>query len=212
MKTKKVKKLLLTVFSFFLFLSLTCLSAFMLTNKTTGVIADDDPVDVNVDYVAVPISGRTSWTNSSRPLGFVLYLKDVTFATAVHLQNQMTAESLAKITFTRGNISQSSPVLVCVTKDGGVNKSCFCFFFGGALVGQTENVYEEGDTVEIAAGCILKCAEGSFNVPQRLRYEYDGSSWVFVREEKVWNVSGVSTSAWVHPTARPLGVDVYRSA
>ena len=213
MKTKMIKRVLITFLSFFLFLSLTCLSAFMLTNKTTGVIADDDPVDVNVDYVDSPIAGRTSWTNASRPLGFVLYLKDVTFATAVHLQNGvMTAESLAKITFTRGNVSQSSPVLVCVTKDGGVNKSCFCFFFGGALVGQTENTYIAGDTVEIAAGCILKCTEGSFNVPQRLRYEYDGSSWVFVREEKVWNVSGVSTSAWVHPTARPLGVDVYRSA
>ena len=214
MKTDKMKKMLLTLFGFVLLVSLVFVSAFALTGKTTNVTADNDPIDVNVDYVAVPIAGRTSWTNASRPLGFVLYLKDVTFATAVHLQNGMTAESLAKITFTRGNISQSSPVLVCVTKDGIVNKSCFCFFFGGALVGQTENTYEEGDTVEIASGCILKCAEGSFNVPQRLRYVYDGSSWVFIREEKVWNVSGVQSSIWrnIDASNRKLGVDIYRSA
>ena len=68
--------------------------------------------------------------------------------------------------------------------------------------------------MEIAEGCVLKCAEGSFNVPQRLRYVYDGSSWVFVREEKVWNVSGVQSSAWrdIGASNRKLGVDIYRSS
>lgn len=214
MKTNKMKKMLLTLFSFVLLVSLVFVSAFTLTGKTRSVTADEIP-NINLDSVASPVSGRTSWANSSRPLGFVIYLNGVSFATGntnVHLQNGMTAESLAKITFTRENKS-ATPALICAGSDGGYSsKSFFAFFFAGALASEEVNTYQEGDTVEIAAGCILKCAEGSFNVPQRLRYEYDGSSWVFVREEKVWNVSGVSTSAWVHPTARPLGVDIYRSA
>lgn len=209
----RVKKLLLTFLSLSLTLSLICLSAFMLADKTQNAYADDVQ-NVNADYVDVPYEGRTKWTNSSRPLGFVLYLKGVSFAAnQVHLQNGiMTAESLAKITFTRGETSQSSPVLVCATKDGAVNKSCFCFFFGGALVGETENTYQEGDRVIIEEGCILKCAEGSFNVAAKIDYEYNGSSWVKVVEEKEWAVTNVTTSIWVHATARKLGVDIYRSS
>ena len=107
MKAEKIKKLLLACLSCCLFLSLICFSAFKLADKTQNAYADDVQ-NVNADYVDVPYQGRTKWTNSSRPLGFVLYLKDVSFAAnQVHLQNGiMTAESLAKITFTRGETSQ----------------------------------------------------------------------------------------------------------
>ena len=212
MKTKRFKKLLLTCLSCFLFLSLICSSLFMLTGKTSNVIADEIP-NISLDKVDSPISGRTSWANASRPLGFVIYLNDVSFTlNQVHLQNGMTAESLAKISFTRGETTVASPVLICASKDGGYgSKSFFAFFFGGALASETVNEYQEGDRVIIDEGCILKCAEGSYNVSEKIDYEYDGSSWVAVVEEKEWTVTNVTTSAWV-ATSRKLGVDVYRSA
>lgn len=212
MKTKKFKKLLLTCLSCFLFLSLICSSLFMLTGKTSNVIADDVP-NISLDKVDSPISGRTSWANASRPLGFVIYLNGVTFVTGssnVHLQNGMTAESLAKITFTRGETTVASPVLICAGTDGQISKSFFAFFFGGALSSETVNEYQEGDRVIIDEGCILKCAEGSYNVAEKIDYEYNGSSWVAVVEEKEWTVTNVTTSAWV-ANSRKLGVDIYRS-
>ena len=214
MKTRKIKKLLLTILSFVLFLSMTCLSAIMLTNNVSHVIADGIP-NISLDKVDSPISGRTSWANDSRPLGFVIYLNGVSFATGntnVHLQNGMTAESLAKITFTRGETTVASPVLICAGSDGGYgSKSFFAFFFGGALLGQTVNTYQEGDRVIIDEGCILTCAEGSYNVAEKIDYEYDGSAWVAVVEEKEWTVTNVTTSVWV-AASRKLGVDIYRSA
>ena len=42
----------------------------------------------SINKVDSPISGRTSWANENRPLGFVLYLNGVSFAeNQVHLQN-----------------------------------------------------------------------------------------------------------------------------
>lgn len=212
MKTKKFKKLLLTCLSCFLFLSLICSSLFMLTGKTSNVFADEIP-NISLDKVDSPISGRTSWANASRPLGFVIYLNGVSFATGntnVHLQNGMTAESLAKITFTRENKS-ATPALICAGSDGGYSsKSFFAFFFGGSLASETVNEYQEGDRVIIDEGCILKCAEGSYNVSEKIDYEYDGSSWVAVVEEKEWTVTNVTTSVWVMDK-RKLGVDIYRN-
>ena len=212
MKTQKTRKILLALLSFVLLLSLICLSPVIWTNKTSNAIADDIP-SISLDKVDSPIAGRTSWANDNRPLGFAIYLNDVSFAVnQVHLQNGMTADNLAKISFTRGETTQSTPVLICATKDGGYNsKSCFVFFFGGDLLGETTNEYQEGDKAIIEEGCILKCAEGSYLVSEKIEYVYDGSSWTKVVDSKEWTVTNVATSVWVDETARKLGVDIYRS-
>jgi hypothetical protein len=89
----------------------------------------------------------------------------------------MTAESLAKITFTRGE-KIATPSLICASKDGGYySKSFFAFFFAGDLVNETINVYQEGDKVVIDEGCVLKCAEGSYLVSEKIEYVYLGEQW-----------------------------------
>lgn len=132
----------------------------------------------SINKVDSPISGRTSWTNESRPLGFVLYLNGVSFGeNQVHLQNKMTPDSVAKITFTRGE-KTATPVLICASKDGGYeSKSFFAFFFGGDLFGEPTNEYQEGDTVKIDQGCVLKCAQGTYPINTSVKYTYDGEQW-----------------------------------
>ena len=178
MKTQKTRKILLALLSFVLLLSLICLSPFIQTNKTSNAVADDIP-SISLDKVDSPIAGRTSWANENRPLGFAIYLNDVSFAVnQVHLQNRMTADNLAKISFTRGETTQSTPVLICATKDGGYNsKSCFVFFFGGDLLGETTNEYQNGDKAVIEEGCVLKCDEGSYLVSEKIEYEYLNGVW-----------------------------------
>ena len=179
MKTQKTRKILLALLSFVLLLSLICLSPVIQTNKTSNAIADDIP-SISLDKVDSPFAGRTSWTNASRPLGFAIYLNNNVSFTAdqVHLQNDMTADNLAKISFTRGETTQSTPVLVCATIDGGYYaKSCFVFFFGGALANQPINEYQNGDKAVIEEGCVLKCKEGSYLVSEKIEYEYLNGVW-----------------------------------
>ena len=134
---------------------------------------------LSIDKVDSPFKGRTDWTNASRPLGFAIYLNGVSFAVnQVHLQAKMTTDSVAKITFTRGE-KTATPLLICATKDGLYeSKSCFVFFFGGALLGETTNEYKNGDKAVIEEGCILTCAEGSYLVSEKIEYVYDGVQWV----------------------------------
>ena len=145
-------------------------------------VQESDPSVLSIDEVSSPIKGRTSWANESRPLGFVIYLDDVSFSsTQVHLQNRMTEESLNKITFTRVDKS-ATPVLICASKDGAYGKSYFAFFFAGELASETVNEYQEGDTFEIAEGCILTCNEGSFCFDGAVKYIYDGE-WGYWKTE-----------------------------
>ena len=133
----------------------------------------------SINKVDSPISGRTSWVNDTRPLGFVLYLNGVSFdENQVHLQTRMTTDSVAKITFTRGE-KTATPVLICASKDGGYEaKSFFAFFFAGDLLGETTNEYQEGDTVKIDQGCVLECAQGTYPINTSVKYTYDGVQWV----------------------------------
>ena len=214
MKTQKTRKILLALLSFVLLLSLICLSPVIQTNKTSNAIADGIP-SISLDKVDSPIANRTDWANETRPLGFVLYLNDVSFDKAeVHLQNKMTSDSVAKITFTRGE-KTATPVLICASKDGGYgSKSFFAFFFGGDLLGETTNKYQEGDKAVIEEGCILYYnKDSSYSVSEKIEYVYDGSSWTKVgdsKECKEWTVTSVQTSVWV-ADSRKLGVDIYRS-
>ncbi len=147
-------------------------------------VQEGDPSVLSIDKAASPISGRTSWANASRPLGVVIYLNGVSFAeNQVNLQTGMTSESLAKITFTRGETTET-PVLICASRDGGYgSKSFFAFFFGGDLVGETVNEYQEGDKVVIDEGCVLKCAEGSYRFNGAIEYIYDGTQWAVPESE-----------------------------
>ena len=210
MKTQKTRKILLALLSFVLLLSLICLSPVLQTNKTSNAIAENIP-SISLDKVDSPISGRTSWTQAGRPLGFVLYLNDVSFAVnQVHLQREMTADSVAKITFTRGEKTET-PVLICASIDGGYgSKSFFAFFFGGELADQSINEYQNGDKAIIEEGCVLECKEGSYLVSKKIEYVYDGSSWTKVVDSKEWTVTDVKTSVWV-ADSRKLGVDIHRS-
>lgn len=132
---------------------------------------------LSLDKVDSPKPGRTSWATESRPLGFVVYLNDVSFAeNQTKLQEGMTEKNLAKITFTRGE-KTATPVLICASKDGVYGKSFFAFFFGGDMVGETLNEYLEGDSVSIAEGCALKCAEGIYRFDDEVEYVYDGKQW-----------------------------------
>ena len=206
MKTQKTRKILLALLSFVLLLSLICLSPVLQTNKTSNAIADDIPPSISLHKVDSPIAGRTSWANENRPLGFAIYLNDVSFAVnQVHLQNGMTADNLAKISFTRGETTQSTPVLICATQDGGYNlKSCFVFFFGGALANQPINEYQNGDKAIIEEGCILKCAEGSYLVSEKIEYEYLNGVW------KACSYS--STATWKNVSVKSERSDFTRPA
>ena len=181
MKTQKTRKILLALLSFILLLSLICLLPIIHAGKTPNAIADGIPPSISLDKVDSPIAGRTSWTNENRPLGFVIYLNDVSFAkTQVHLQNVMTTDSVAKITFTRGE-KTATPVLICASKDGSYNsKSFFAFFFGGDLLGETTNEYQNGDKAVIEEGCVLigdENSENSYLVSEKIEYEYLNGVW-----------------------------------
>ena len=178
-------------------------------------VPEPDPSVLSIDKADSPIAGRTSWANESRPLGLVIYLNDVSFElNQVHLQNGMTAESLAKITFTRGDKS-ATPALICASKDGSYgNKSYFAFFFAGELASETVNEYQEGDTFEIAEGCILKCNEGSFCFDGAVKYIYDGEEWVTELIDPVAlsidkaDSPVAGKTSWANES-RPLGLVIY---
>ena len=148
-------------------------------------VQESAPSVLSIDKAASPIAGRTSWADKDkgRPLGFVIYLNDVSFAeNQINLQMRITQENLAKITFTRGEKS-ATPVLICASKDGGYSsKSFFAFFFGGALYDEALNEYIEGDKVAIEEGCVLKCNEGNYFFGSAVEYTYDGKQWTTTKE------------------------------
>ena len=148
-------------------------------------VQESAPSVLSIDKAASPIAGRTSWADKDkgRPLGFVIYLNDVSFTeNQINLQMRITQENLAKITFTRGEKS-ATPVLICASKDGGYSsKSFFAFFFGGALYDEALNEYIEGDKVAIEEGCVLKCNEGKYFFGSAVEYTYDGKQWTTTKE------------------------------
>ena len=209
MKTNKIRKLSLAILSFVLFVSLIFASAFALTSKTANVVAEDVEKVWNISQAQ-----SSAWRHATaRKLGVDIY-RSAADQTAEPLTNNNTGmlslvNDATKVTYTRGGISEN-PVLVCG------NNAYVAYCFKGDTIGAEDTEPLTGDLFTIEEGFVFKYNASDANryYGVKVQFQYNGSSWVFIREEKVWNVSGVQSSIWrnIDASNRKLGVDIYRSA